>query len=432
MFTQSLTIPNALRLGKQSVDALLQGKTIAAIPRTFTSVGKTFALYPDQPDANVETISIEAWARCEQCDIVDDSKPLEIISNHIAIPTENLQRMIEERESFFLVYLRVYRFPKPITILASSKGQYIALPDRTQASESSPVLSDRDFARLKQQLENLEPPEPLDVQIQRMLEEAEIQQKIELSKELNWIETINNIGTATTGGNYEKGTAFEQIVQRSLTFLGFELDPSAKGGAGGMDLCCIKPYLLVGECKSGLSIPGNTVYELHKLGNVHLTRDIFDSAIKLIIGPGKPTDQLKKSSQEYKISIINPMTLQKLVELNARYSGSVNLIELKGYLGSGQIDSKIDEYIEKVMKEIKLRSQVVQAVKELQEANPEWSSSREIRTQYNANNRSSILDVDTIRDILTELSSPLAGYLGRVEENGRKCDRFYFLRELPY
>jgi len=24
----------------------------------------------------------------------------------------------------------------------------------------------------------------------------------------------------------------------------------------------------------------------------------------------------------------------------------------------------------------------------------------------------------------------LAGYLGRVEENGKKCDRFYYLRDL--
>ncbi len=30
-----------------------------------------------------------------------------------------------------------------------------------------------------------------------------------------------------------------------------------------------------------------------------------------------------------------------------------------------------------------------------------------------------------------KLSSPLVGYLGRVEENGKKCDRFYYLRDLP-
>ncbi|MFN6166887.1 MAG: DUF1802 domain-containing protein, partial [Pseudanabaena sp.] len=37
----------------------------------------------------------------------------------------------------------------------------------------------------------------------------------------------------------------------------------------------------------------------------------------------------------------------------------------------------------------------------------------------------------TLRDILIELSSPLVGYLGRVEEDGKKCDRFYYLRDLP-
>ena len=431
MVPQSLDISSALRLDKQIVDALLQGKVIAAIPRSFTNIGRTFALYPDD-DTSAETVSIESWARCELCDIIDKSKPLEIISHHIAISVKNLQEIIIERESFFLVYLRVYRLPQPITIPARYQGQYIALPDRIKVDESLPVLNDHDFARLKRQLENLEPPESLNVQVQRVLEEAELQRKIESSKKLNWIKTIHNLGTATTGGNYEKGTAFEQIVQKSLTSLGFELDPNAKGGAGGMDLCCIKPYLLVGECKSGLSIPGNTVYELHKLGNVHLTKDIFDSAVKLIIGPGKPTDQLKKSSQEYKISIINPMTLQKLVELNARYSGSVNLIELKSYLEAGQIDSKIDEYISKVLKEIELRSHVVQVVKRcLETFNSSNVDLNALSGAYHFSNPPQNLSKEELKEILIELSSPLAGYLGRVEEGGKKCDRFYYLRDLP-
>ena len=34
-------------------------------------------------------------------------------------------------------------------------------------------------------------------------------------------------------------------------------------------------------------------------------------------------------------------------------------------------------------------------------------------------------------DTHIKLSSPLAGYLGRVEEGGKKGDRFYYLRDLP-
>ena len=57
-----------------------------------------------------------------------------------------------------------------------------------------------------------------------------------------------------------------------------------------------------------------------------------------------------------------------------------------------------------------------------------------ICTQYNAmffTGNESVLQDPIVRDLLIELSSPLAGYLGRVEEAGKKCDRFYYLRDLP-
>jgi hypothetical protein len=41
------------------------------------------------------------------------------------------------------------------------------------------------------------------------------------------------------------------------------------------------------------------------------------------------------------------MTLQKLVEFKAKYPGAINLVELQQYLKPGQIDYKIDEYIDK-------------------------------------------------------------------------------------
>ena len=92
MIIQSIDIPNALRLDSQTVDSLMRGDVIAAIPRTFTNAGRNFALYPDQPDA--ETVTISAWARCEHCDIVDNSKPLDIISHYTAIPIQRLQEII--------------------------------------------------------------------------------------------------------------------------------------------------------------------------------------------------------------------------------------------------------------------------------------------------------------------------------------------------
>ena len=421
------TIFAALRLPSGVLYSLESGSITAIYAQSFNRPKQNFALCSDDPEASEVKISV--WARCEGTQQFSEKDKCDILASRLQVPIETLQTALDQNGFIWLSYLRVYHLLSPIVIKNSTKGVFLALEDRVYINELQPVLDDITYEKRKREVENLEPPEPLDVQIQKMLEEVELQHKIESLKKFDWIKTIHNLGTATTGGNYEKGTAFEQVVQRSLASLGFELDPNAKGGAGGMDVCCIKPYLLVCECKSGLSIPGNTVYELHKLGNVHLTKDIFDSAVKLIIGPGKPTDQLKRSSQEYKISIINPMTLQKLVELKAKYDGAINLFELKECLQAGQIDDKIDEYIQKVESEIKLRSHIVNLVKNNHEEKVE------VETLFGAypysNPPRPIRDREELKDLLIELSSPLAGYLGRVKGNGGTGDRFYYLRDLP-
>jgi len=433
MIIQSIDIPNALRLDLQIVDALMRGDIIATIPRTFTNAGQTFALYPDQPDT--ETVTISAWARCEKCDIVDDSKPLDIISHYTAIPIQRLQEIITQRESFFLIYLRVYRLSKLITIPTRSQGQYIALHDRLKVDSLSPILSDQDFAKIKQKLEDLEPPEPLDVQIERLLYEVENKLKVELSKSTSWVQTISTLGDRSIEqdqgkSTYQAGTDFENIAKQGLEFLGFTVDQSHKGGAGGLDLFCSKPYPLTGECKAGKSVPSGTTEELLKLGGMRLGRDKFLESKKLIIGAGKVSNDVITASYEWKVSIIKAMTLQKLVELKAKYDGAINLFELKEYLQAGQIDNKIDEYIQKVEGEIKLRSYIVKTVKELQDADSEYPSPIEIRTHYNAKKQGSNLSLDSTKEILIELSSPLAGYLGRDKGDGGNGDRFYYLRDL--
>jgi hypothetical protein len=319
-----------------------------------------------------------------------------------------------------------------------SNSLFVALPQPLTVSDASPVLSDRIFTQRRRQLEKLEPPlhpeleelesaiaqlalsnpaaESLNHHIQKFLGWATNQPNT-LPEDLAWIYTINDLGTATIGGNYEKGTAFEQIVHKSLAFLGFGVDATAKGGAGGMDLYCTTPYPLVGECKAGKSIPDSTVEQLDRIGKRHLGKEDYDIAVKLIIGPGEPTKYLKESADVSIISIINPMTLQKLVELQVKYPGSVNLIELKPYLGAGKIDHRIDEYIEKIQNNIKLRSHIVQAVKQLGEPGS-GHLTVEIRVQYNAvfaKDLSSKLDDFKVYNLLIELSSPLTGYLGRKE-----------------
>jgi hypothetical protein len=150
-----------------------------------------------------------------------------------------------------------------------------------------------------------------------------------------------------------------------------------------------------------------------------------------VIGAGNPTDPMLHDAQEWKVSIIKAMTLQKLVELKAKYDGAVNLFELKQYMQAGQIDDKIHEYIQKVESDIKLRSHVVQTVKNFLLNN----SFKDVEANvifglYAGSNPPKSLSTEELKEILIELSSPLAGYLGRVEENGKKCDRFYYLRDL--
>jgi hypothetical protein len=321
------------------------------------------------------------------------------------------------------------------------------------------VLSDNIFAKRRQQLEKLEPPDHPELEeLQSALVhlsttnpkakqlEAEIKmflgwsEKLPAAKpdiDLDWIKTIAALGNRSIElqekkSNYQAGTDFENVTRQSLEFLGFKIENEYKGGAGGLDLFCSKPYPLVGECKAGRLIPSRTAEELIKLGGMHLGADKILGYTKLVIGPGNPSADMLKSAQQWKISIINAMTLQKLVELKAKYPGAVNLVELKPYLEMGrQIDDRIKDYIEKVEREIRLRSQIIQAVKQLC-SDSDFPTIVEIKVQYNARfaTTDSKLTNESVKDLTIELSSPLTGYLGRIKGDNGQSDRFYFLRDL--
>ncbi len=425
---------NALRLPTSDVDHLMSGQMIAAMPQTFLRLGQQFGLYPDDPNLHAGNVLVKAWARCELCQPIDSSEALGIISHLTVWSVDTLQSILAQRGSLWLAYLRVYLLPSQVEVPIKTTGQFIPLTNPITVTDDLPVISDRDFVRLKQQLENLESPEPLDVQIQRMLEEAEIQQKIDSSNKLNWIKTIVTLGdrsieTDTGKNNWQAGTDFENITKRSLEFLGFTIDESHKGGAGGLDLFCSKPYPLTGECKAGKNIPNRTVEELIRLGGTHLGVEGFiNLSAKLVIGAGNPTTPMIDAAQEWKVSIIKAMTLQKLVELKAKYDGAINLFELKTYLQAGQIDAKIDEYIQKVESDIKLRSHIIQLVKNANKT----VGIEYLCGVYDASKPTQSLRDRELHEILIELSSPLTGYLGREKSNSNwRGDRFYFLRDLP-
>jgi hypothetical protein len=478
--TQSGVLETALCLASPDLEALIQGRIIAIIPRNFINPGIQFALYPTHlsisslpleryyrssflstaqrvfADSGCE---IKAWARCESCAMhLPDS--FEALSRLTIWTKEALQQALGQRRHIFLAYLRVYLLGKPSKIRVQTQGyQFVPLSSLLAISEAKPVLNDRIFALRKHQLETRQSPphreledlhsvlaslittspaaKQLDHDIRVFLNWSSQEVAQEPDSDLSWIQDIAALGDRSIEleekkSTYQAGTDFENITRRSLEFLGFKVESAHKGGAGGLDLFCSQPYPLVGECKAGKLIPSGTVHELIKLGGMHLGAAQFLNSAKLVIAPGNPSSDMLKAAKEWKVSIINAMTLQKLVELKAKYPGAINLIELKPYLESGQIDYRIDEYINKIEQQIHLRSHIVQVVKKyLQDTDSDNAGVESLRAYYFGSKPPQPLKTEEIYEILLELSSPLTGYLGRVKEKDWKSDRFYFLRDLP-
>ncbi|MEH1799448.1 MAG: DUF1802 family protein [Nostoc sp.] len=514
--SESVLIYNALCLPAPDIEALIQGRIIAAIPRKLLNPGQKFALYPLAYSANMlsieqyyranflpiaqsvltqlngqgillqpkqmsllqndeqlqlsllshETVSIKAWAKCERCQILDKTKDLDILSKLTIWKTEVLEVILQKQSHIFLAYLRVYHLPQLCEVAANPNiqeklGKFVGLPN-IDVSETTPVINDCTFAQRKRQLEKLESPlHPELEELQSAIASLAISQPAakqldddikvflgwssdKLIKQpdanLAWINDIAKLGDRSIEleekkTNYQAGTDFENVVRDSLELLGFTIDYAHKGGAGGLDLFCSKPYPLFGECKAGRKIPNDTAVQLLNLGMLRRP-DLFNQAAKLIIGPGEPTTQLQDAAKIQGMAIIKPETLQKLVKLQSNHRNSVDLFKLKEYLKAGQSDEELEKYIDQVYTDISLRSQIITAVKELSEQDNETSKPihpsftvTEIRVHYNATHNPRLND-EVVHDFLIELSSPLTGYLGRIKGSDWNSDRFYFLRDL--
>ncbi|CAN1213466.1 DUF1802 domain-containing protein [Tumidithrix helvetica PCC 7403] len=440
------TIFAALRLPSGVLSSLESGSITAIHAHSFNRPKQDFALCSDDPEAS--EVKISAWARCEGSQQFSEKDKCDILAARLQIPIESFQNALEQNGFIWLSYLRVYHLPSPIIIKNSTKGVFIALENRIYINELQPVLDDITYEKRKREVENLEPPEPLDIQIQKMLEAVEIQCKMESLKKLDWIKEITTKGNRSieedkSKSNYQAGTEFENIVKQSLEFLGFTVDITHKGGAGGLDLFCSKPYSVAGECKAGRSKSDKAVEQIDRIAKRILKENYLLASGLIILGSGdEPSNQLvdsaisSKVTGSIKINIIKAMTLQKLVKLKAKYDGAIDLFELKKYLQGGQIDEEIDKYIQKVEGEINLRSHIIQSVKELMnQPGEDYLNASAVRVQYNAifgKDVNSILNDRATHELLVELSSPLAGYLGREKSNSNwRSDRFYFLRDLP-
>ncbi|MBE9144975.1 DUF1802 family protein [Planktothrix mougeotii LEGE 06226] len=475
-----LPIATGFCLPAPDIEALNQGRNILVMPRIFMNPGRLFALYPTDiefnslpleqyyrpgfipiaqqslAELNQDKVKIKVWAKCELCQTLNEPEELETLSKLTVWTAEALHKTLEQRGHIFLAYFRVYRLPKPLEIDPVSNSRFISLPATITVDESQAILDSNQFEALYRKILNRQPPEHPELeeletaiaqfqtnslsqeeQLGLNLLQANIHQflgwktsqpaNLTDDSSLNWINEIAVLGNRSKEldegkSNYQAGTDFENIVKKSLEFLGFTIDYAHKGGAGGLDLFCSKPYPLVGECKAGRKIPNPTVVQLLNLGTLRLKdENLFKQAAKLIIGPGELTPAVRDAAKVHGMAIINPMTLEKLVKLEAQYPGSVDLIELKNYLQKGQMDDNIDEYIKIVFNRLKLRSHIVQLFKKLNQP----INLDNVIGAYSFSNPPQPLEPEQLKEILIELSSPLTGYLGRTPD-----DRFYFLREL--
>jgi hypothetical protein len=479
--SESVLIDQAICIPAQEVEALIQGRTIVTIPRMFIDPGRQFALYPANSSiltlpiekyynanlhqfalnalaqVNAEKNVIKAWAKCELCQILDDTESLDELSKSTIWSDEALKEILLQQHYIFLTYLRVYDLDEPIQVSTEATSQFISLPQSKIIVEPKPILNERIFYKRKYQLENRQPPthpeledlqttitkisvtnpiaKQLDQDITNFLGWSTQKVKVHTDPDLEWIKTIADIG------NSSDGDMFEKRVRQSLIKLGFyntntnpkaSLDPNSTGGAGALDFYCEAPYAVVGECKATKTekVPDGTAAQLVKLGYKHLQRK-YNSCIKIIMAAGELTEDAELTASGNEMNVIRPETLQRLVELKSIHPGSIDLLELKPCLEQEPFgvnaDAKLNRYIDNVWQKVQLRIHIVQLIK---------NADRKVGIEYisgaydASNPPKTILNIEELHEILIELSSPLTGYLGREKGDNWRSDRFYYLRDL--
>jgi hypothetical protein len=253
----------------------------------------------------------------------------------------------------------------------------------------------------------------------------------------DWYDHISRVG------NSSDGTTFERLVRKSLQFLGFSnsqphakanLDYNSTGGAGGLDFFADLPYPVVGECKATKTekVPDGVSAQLIKLGHNHLESQ-YNDCIKIIVAAGKLTDGARNTSKNNEINVIRPEELQRLVVLKRQYPNAVNLYQLKPVFEQAPFgeaaNDRLKDFIENIWKQLKERSEWIERVRLVQESRSGKPVNLDDISMYCHLTK---LDIDLnsdlkrgfVRDLLIELSSPLAGCLNKIG------DRFEFVKSL--
>jgi hypothetical protein len=316
MINDVTVIDRVLCLPSVEVAGLESGRIITILPSVPIQEGWNFAIGACYcPDFGSESYSshfflhskllqnnsrsdiLSLWATCECFKIIHKKEQLESLPLLTVWSAKILFERFEKYQSLLTATLRVYRIIEPCpyhqeNIKNEKIGKFIGLsmlnaPSSIITNKSQPILDNLQFEHQNSKFLSLNP--------------------FALPP---WIKTITSLADRSieqetgTKSNYQAGTDFENIVKQSLEFLGFQVEEAYKGGAGGLDLYCSKPYPLAGECKSGSTIPDRSVEELARIAKRHLGAN-YEQADRFIIGSGQPSKQLKESALFSKVSIMN-------------------------------------------------------------------------------------------------------------------------------
>ncbi len=444
----SIILTSGLFLNNQDYPYLVSGKNIAWITDFFMPIGQSFALINTSPQ------SIVFWGQCTQCQAIESINDIPQLVQLTNWDLAHLKDQFQNQQMILVACIRVYQLSQPIEIKTSKTSGFVPLNPTIIANKSNPIILENTFQRRKLELMELSLPQHWELnQLEEILTQSVQLVSVEplvhkihqflgwrsslpliSAQDFSWVTDITNIGNSSDGNNFEK------IVRKSLILLGFEnslnnsqasLNPDATGGAGGLDFYCDFPYSVVGECKASRtdSVPDGTPAQLVKLGLKILGKQ-YHPCIKILMVAGKLTAPANITAQGNHMNVIRPETLQKLVQLQIDYPGSINLVALKPYLTSEPFgeaaDDKVNMFITNIYSNLQLRSNIIELVrKSLERSGKDLDSVEALYSAFTFSQNEHKLSQQQFRDILVELSSPLTGYLGESED-----EQFYFLRSL--
>ncbi|MEL7143022.1 MAG: DUF1802 family protein [Cyanobacteria bacterium J06643_4] len=447
-------------------------------------------LPPTRLKPKSDVMTVQAWAQFGTCRIYHRSHDLELLSQLTVWTPGHLRELLKMQQKLFLMSLQVYRFDQPVHLpirpVGSERvGQYIQLPTPLSNRESLGVINSTAFIERQQQLFDLSPPlhpelealqselvtvresgfggMSLDRDLRYFLGWSRFEETRLYDSDLVWVRTLAQLGRS------DDGVRFAQVANQSLDKLGFrhvyddalsglehrltiQSDSSSAGLLASeedvktprLDIYCDAPYRLIGACSVSYADMGSpaVIDRLIQLGHAYLDLPDFAQAVKVIFTAQPLTDSAENAAIKNGVNVMRPETLQRLTELQAQHPGSIDLIKLKPCLRSApfgeEADVKVNQFIDDILQQLKIRASLILAVKDcLKNTGEESVGTDAVFFLYSASAEQLGLPQLTrleVQETLIEMSSPLAGYLGRVEDPdalaNRRSHRYYFLREL--